>query len=87
MAGSISSRAKKPPLFEAIKDPINAQKRRERRKGYRARLKGGPQVARMLQADQADEVSNSRNKDHQTWGPPFSRVLYRDALKGGPQVA
>ena len=30
----------------------------------------------MLQAIKAEVVSNSRNKIHQTWGPPFSRALY-----------
>ena len=38
---------------------------------YRARLKGGPQVAWMLQASQAEVVSKSWNKIHETMGPPF----------------
>ena len=26
---------------------------------------------------EAEVVSNSKNKIHQTWGPPFSRALYK----------
>ena len=47
---------------------------------YRARLKGGPQFAWTLQADQAEVISNSRNKVHQTWGPPFGQALYMSLL-------
>ena len=43
---------------------------------YRAWLKGGPQVAWMMQAGQAEVVRNRRDKFHQTWGPPFSLALY-----------
>ena len=42
---------------------------------YRARLKGGPQVAWMLQARPGEVVRNSSNKIYQTWGPAFCRPL------------
>ena len=35
----------------------------------------------MLQTRQAGVVSNSRNKIHQTQGPPFSRALYKPENK------
>ena len=44
---------------------------------YRARLKGGSQVAWLLQASQAEVVSKSSKKIHQTWGPPFGRALHK----------
>ena len=35
---------------------------------------------------QAEVVSNSRNKIHQTWGPPFSRALYFPARVGSGRM-
>ena len=31
---------------------------------------------------QAEAISNSRNKIHQTWAPPFSRALYLPQREG-----
>ena len=48
-----------------------------------------PRLRECCRQSQAEVVSNSRNKIHQTWGPgpPFSRALYVTGLKSGPQVA
>ena len=35
---------------------------------------------------QAEVVSNSRKKIHQTWGPPFSRALYFPARVGSGRM-
>ena len=35
-----------------------------------------PRLREWCRQSQAEEVSKSRNKIHQSWGPPFSRALY-----------
>ena len=35
-----------------------------------------PRLRECCRQGQAEVVSDSRNKIHQTWGPPFSRALY-----------
>ena len=37
--------------------------------------KGGPRLRECCKLSQAEVVSKSRNKIHQTWGPLFSRAL------------
>ena len=39
-------------------------------------LKAGLRLRECFRQRQAEVVSNTRNKIHQTWGPPFSRALY-----------
>ena len=46
---------------------------------YRARLKGGPRLRECCRQCQAEVVSNSSNKVHQTWGLPVSLALYNIA--------
>ena len=43
---------------------------------YRARLKGLARLREYWRQVQAEVVSNSRNKIHQTWQKPSSRALY-----------
>ena len=46
------------------------------RSKYRARLKGLARLREYWRQVQAEVVSNSRNKIHQTWQKPSSRALY-----------
>ena len=42
---------------------------------YRARLKMIPRLRECCRQSQAEVLSKSSNKIHQTWGPSFSRAL------------
>ena len=50
---------------------------------YRARQKAGPRLCKCFRQSQAEVISKSSNKSHQTWGPPFRLALYNCGWYGG----
>ena len=47
---------------------------------YMARLKVVPRLRECCSLSQTDVISNSSNKIHQTWQPPFGQALYSLSL-------
>ena len=45
-----------------------------------------PRLRECCRQAQAEVISNSKDKIHQTWDPYYSPLLHRARLKGGPQV-
>ena len=64
-------------VFAAAVLKENTMKEAAGNRMYRARKKVGPRLRECCRQSQAEVVSKDRSKIHQTWGPPFSRALYR----------